>query len=90
MREDRLVIGPSGKDVYACSFAWRAGGFANLSTALIEALSREEALGIAHLMAKNLPPGVMINVQSQLGPFDVFTRKFWNSYDNTTRIEADA
>ena len=90
MSEDRLVIGPSGKDVYACSFAWRAGGFANLSTALIEALSREEALGIAHLMAKNLPPGVMINVQSQLGPFDVFTRKFWKSRERSCMVDSFA
>lgn len=65
-----VPIGPTGKDIFAIAIYSRYRDRIRLTSAMIEALSKNEALGIAHGMAKNLKGDVMINVQSVFGPFD--------------------
>ncbi len=73
----RTVIGPNGKDVFAIAFCHRHRGRIEVGSALVEALSRDEALGIAHRMTEKLPGNVMINVQSKFGAYDAETCKFF-------------
>lgn len=75
----RTVVGPGGKDVFAVAICQIHNADVTLSSMLLEALSRDEARGIAQRMASGLKGKVMITVQSKLGPYDVETMQFVES-----------
>ncbi len=70
------LIGPNGKDVFAVAIVHINKGDMTVNAAMVEALSHDEARGIAHRMAKSCEGRVVINVQAQFGAFDVVARKF--------------
>jgi len=70
------VIGPNGKDVFSIAISYSDGGYRCLDCTMVEALSKTEAIGIGHTMAKNIKgKNIMIHVNDFLGAYDVSTRK---------------
>jgi len=48
------VIGPNGKDVFSIAISYNNDGYRYLDCTMVEALSKTEAVGIGHTMAKNI------------------------------------
>lgn len=63
------VIGPNGKDVYALSISFLEKGYRVLISLLVEALSREEAIGMGYRLLEKRSKSakeIQINADSYL------------------------